>query len=45
MTPSTFEDVFTDPYDLKDIIPGNWNPDGEPYKITDKWTVNIDGDY
>ncbi|MBO7485926.1 MAG: RHS repeat-associated core domain-containing protein [Spirochaetaceae bacterium] len=41
----TFEDVFTDPYDLKDIIPGNWNPDGEPYKITDKWTVNIDGDY
>ena len=40
-----FEDEFSDPYDLINKIPGDWNPDGEPYKITDTWSVYINGDY
>ena len=40
-----FEDIFTDPYDLINLIPGEWNPDGKPYKITDTWRQNINGDF
>ena len=40
-----FEDIFTDPYDLLNIIPGEWNPDGKPYKITDTWQKEINGDF
>ena len=40
-----FDDNFTDPYDLTNKIPGEWNPDGKPYKISDTWKRNINGDY
>lgn len=36
-------DRFTDPYDTPNIIPGEWNPNGEPFEITGSWIepVNI----
>ena len=40
-----FYDKFTDPYDLLNKIPPDWNPDGKPYAITGQWTVRIKGDY
>ena len=40
-----FYDKFTDPYDLFNAIPPDWNPDGKPYTITGQWTVRIKGDY
>ena len=41
----SFEDVFTDPYDIFNLIPGEWNPDGKSYKITDTWQKEIKGDF
>lgn len=38
----TFSDVFTDPYDYGDIIPGEFNPFGNPYHITDRWSTKIE---
>ncbi|PHM46298.1 hypothetical protein Xmau_00708 [Xenorhabdus mauleonii] len=37
-------DNFTDPYDMKDIIGREWNPNGTPFDITGKWKepVNFD---
>ena len=40
-----FYDKFTDPYDLLNKIPPDWNPGGKPYTITGQWTVRIKGDY
>ncbi|HDZ3530724.1 TPA: hypothetical protein RSV51_002130, partial [Mannheimia haemolytica] len=33
----SFYDKFTDPYDIFNIIPGEWNPDGTSYDIKDNW--------
>ena len=41
----TFFDDFTDPYDIFNLIPGEWNPDGKPYIITDSWKKEVNGDY
>jgi len=45
----SFSDIFQDPYDMDrvkaDPSGKAANFDGVPYKITDTWTVNIDGDY
>ncbi|WP_146561180.1 RHS repeat-associated core domain-containing protein [Posidoniimonas corsicana] len=30
-------DRFSDPWDVIDIFPGEWNPDGTPYPITGGW--------
>lgn len=32
-----FYDKFTDPYDTFNLIPGEWNPDGDSYDINGKW--------
>lgn len=37
----SFYDKFTDPYDIFNIIPGEWNPDGTSYDIKDNWRENI----
>jgi hypothetical protein len=36
-----FSDNFTDPYDVYDKIPGESNPFGTPYHITDGWTAHF----
>lgn len=36
-----FYDKFTDPYDIFNIIPGEWNPDGKSYEIKDNWIESI----
>ncbi|OLF40244.1 PAAR domain-containing protein [Psychrobacter sp. Rd 27.2] len=38
-----FKDKFKDPYDTFDWIPGSWDPNGTPYKITGSWSnyINI----
>ncbi|WP_433168903.1 RHS repeat domain-containing protein [Treponema putidum] len=41
----SFHDTFTDPYDTFNVTTGEFNPDGKPYKITETWTVKINGDY
>ncbi len=38
-----FSDTFTDPYDIFDIVPGEWNPDGTPFDITDQWAKPYSG--
>ncbi|MCT8342792.1 MULTISPECIES: hypothetical protein [Photorhabdus] len=32
-----FYDEFTDPYDMKDLIGKEWNPNGTPFDITGEW--------
>ncbi|WP_338885792.1 hypothetical protein [Xenorhabdus sp. TH1] len=34
-------DKFTDPWDLMNFFPGEWNPDGTPFDITGQWTENV----
>ncbi|MEX0447700.1 hypothetical protein [Xenorhabdus sp. SGI246] len=34
-------DRFTDPYDLMNFFPGEWNPNGTPFDITGQWTENV----
>ena len=41
----SFYDKFTDPYDVWNKIPGEWNPDGTPYEITGTWSEQINGNY
>ena len=36
-----FKDKFKDPYDTFDWIPGSWDPNGTPYKITGNWSNYI----
>ncbi|MBP4134426.1 hypothetical protein [Gallibacterium anatis] len=36
-----FYDKFTDPYDTFNLIPGEWNPDGDSYDINGKWTEPV----
>ncbi|WP_196765629.1 RHS repeat-associated core domain-containing protein, partial [Pseudoalteromonas luteoviolacea] len=48
VTDFQFFDEFTDPYDLIDndifgLAPPIWNPDGEPYDITDSWSKKYKG--
>ena len=38
-----FHDVFTDPYDTFDVIPGEWNPDGASYNIDGSWEQPYSG--
>jgi len=33
-----FVDYFDDPYDVFDVVPGSWNPNGTPYPITGGWS-------
>lgn len=37
-----FSDVFTDPYDIYDLIYGEFNPDGIPYNIKDSWSTRLE---
>jgi hypothetical protein len=39
----SFSDTFTDPYDIFDTTPGEWNPDGTPFDITDQWVEPYSG--
>ncbi|AOT07698.1 RHS repeat domain-containing protein [Pseudoalteromonas luteoviolacea] len=48
VTDFQFFDEFTDPYDLIDndifgLAPPIWNPNGEPYDITDSWSKKYKG--
>lgn len=36
-----FYDKFTDPYDIFNLIPGEWNPDGDSYDIQGDWKETI----
>ncbi|WP_118984693.1 hypothetical protein [Photorhabdus sp. CRCIA-P01] len=36
-----FYDEFTDPYDMKDLIDKEWNPNGTPFDITGEWKENV----
>lgn len=38
----SFYDRFSDPYDLPDVIPGEWNPDGKPFDIRANWLENFE---
>ncbi|PHM46922.1 hypothetical protein [Xenorhabdus miraniensis] len=37
-------DNFTDPYDMKDLIGVEWNPNGTPYDIHGEWTESVNFD-
>lgn len=37
-----FTDIFEDPYDTFDLVPGSFDITGTPYKITGSWSDNID---
>lgn len=36
-----FTDKFTDPYDTFNLVGGEWNPDGEPYYLKDRWSNKV----
>ena len=37
-----FSDIFSDPYDIYDVIPGEINFGGVPYHIRDTWSTNFE---
>lgn len=40
-----FRDRFTDPYDTFNWVEGEWNPNGTPYEIEDRWTNKMEFKY